>query len=110
MFYYKELYRPSHATVIGYLINNKHLLTQKSTFDVSKAEFYSGAAEGSDQAWGKAARDLGIKVKDYTPVDYNNLSQEWKDKIEVEYTQARAFLGKPKLTGYNGELTRRDMM
>lgn len=29
--YYKELGRPSHATIIGYLINNKHLLQQGNT-------------------------------------------------------------------------------
>lgn len=29
--YYKELERPSHATIIGYLINNKHLLQQGNT-------------------------------------------------------------------------------
>ncbi len=53
---------------------------------------------------------MGIKVKDYTSDDYKKLSDEWKGKIEAEYTEARAFLGKPKLTGESGDLTRRDMI
>ena len=83
----------------------------------SKAEFYSGAAIGSDSYWGSEARALGINVKDYTGNDYRTLSQEWKNKIEKEYTEARQFLGKPTIPIKNassnmdpGILTRRDMM
>ena len=74
------------------------------------AEFYSGKADGSDQAWGKYLREIGLKVTDFTVEDYDALSQQEKDIIEVEYKEARAFLGKPTLDGYSGKLTRRDMM
>jgi len=84
--------------------------TQQTGFDISKAEFYSGAAEGSDKYWAEQARAFGIKVKDYVVQSYRDLTPEWKNRIEKEYTESRAFLGKPKLTGYAGELTRRDMM
>ena len=74
------------------------------------AEFYSGKADGSDQAWGQYLRELGLNVKDFTVEDYDALSNEEKNVIEKEYVEARAFLGKPTLSGYPGKLTRRDML
>lgn len=74
------------------------------------AEFYSGKADGSDQAWGKYLREIGLKVTDFTVEDYDAVSQQEKDIIEVEYKEARAFLGKPVLSGLSGKLTRRDMI
>lgn len=49
VFYYKELYRPSHATVIGYLINHKNLLTQKSTSTIlqNNPEMGEATAQGT---------------------------------------------------------------
>ena len=83
----------------------------------SSAEFYSGAAIGSDTEWGTQARRLGIKVKDYTTSDYRTLSPEKKNEVEEEYDAARRFLGKPSIRIYNvnnpndgGVLTRRDML
>jgi hypothetical protein len=94
------------------------------TSATTNMEFYSGAAKGSDTAWKDAASKLGIKTKDYTGESYKNLSAEWRDKIEKEYVEARAFLGKPiipikvdiqtatkeRLDKDGGILTRRDMM
>jgi hypothetical protein len=89
---------------------NPNTVNNTTNVDLSSYELYSGAADGSDKEWGAQARALGIKVKDYVVQSYRNLTQEWKNKIEQEYIEARAFLGKPALTGYSGELTRRDMM
>lgn len=74
------------------------------------AEFYSGKADGSDKAWGKYLREIGLTVTDFTVEDYDALSQQEKDIIEVEYKEARVFLGKPVLSGLSGKLTRRDMI
>ena len=81
------------------------------------AEFYSGAAVGSDTEWAVQARRLGIKVTDYTPGSYITLTQEEKDRIEKEYNEARKFLGKPSIAIKNinnsrdpGLLTRRDIL
>ena len=49
-------------------------------------------------------------MKDFTTENYDALSQQEKDIIEVEYAEARSFLGKPILSGLAGKLTRRDMM
>ena len=75
-------------------------------------EFYSGAAEGSDKYWAEKARAIGIKVKDYTPQDWDYLSQDQKDKINEEYTEVVNILGRNILfaNSYAGKLVRRDMM
>ena len=79
---------------------------------IQNAEFYSGKADGSDTVWAQEARDLGIKVTDYTTDDYDALSQQEKERVEKEYVEARGFLGKPVLSAKTegGKLTRRDMM
>ena len=91
--------------------------TEIVPFNKTTAEFYSGAAKGSDTEWANVAKEFGIDVKNYTGTDYRNLSNEWKAKIEEEYKEARKFLGKPVLSIKNinddydpGVLTRRDMM
>lgn len=81
-------------------------------FDIANAEFYSGAAKGSDKYWGEQARALGIKVKDYTTRDWDNLSQEWKDRLDEEYQEVVSILNRKVLdkNSYSGKLVRRDMM
>ena len=87
-------------------------------FDISTAEFYSGAANGSDKYWAEQARNAGIKVKDYTGVEYRAVPEQYRTTVlEREYAEARGFLGKPVLPIKNinndmdpGVLTRRDMM
>lgn len=81
-------------------------------FKPEEAEFYSGAAEGSDKAWEEAATKAGIKVKNYTTTNWDNLSNEWKEKIDKEYQEVVNTLGRKALdiNSYAGKLVRRDMM
>lgn len=83
-----------------------------SNFQPEEAEFYSGAAEGSDKAWEAAATEAGIKVKNYTTKDWDKLSKEWKEKLDKEYKEIVAILGRRVLdiNSYSGKLVRRDMM
>lgn len=89
---------------------------QNNTFSLNfkpeEAEFYSGAAEGSDKAWEEAATKAGIKVKNYTITNWDNLSNEWKEKIDKEYQEVVNTLGRKVLdiNSYAGKLVRRDMM
>ena len=81
-------------------------------FKPEEAEFYSGAAEGSDKAWEAAATEAGIKVKNYTTKDWDKLSKEWKEILDKEYKEIVAILGRRVLdiNSYSGKLVRRDMM
>lgn len=81
-------------------------------FDTSTAEFYSGGATGSDTEWATIAKQLGIKVKEYTPADYDALPQEWKEKLDKEYRSVAIDEGRKILSEntYSGKLVRRDMM
>ena len=81
-------------------------------FDISTAEFYSGGAVGSDTEWATIAKQLGIKVKEYTPADYDALPQEWKEKLDKEYRSVAIDEGRKILSenSYSGKLVRRDMM
>ena len=81
-------------------------------FQPEEAEFYSGAAEGSDKAWEAAATEAGIKVKNYTTKDWDKLSKEWKEILDREYKEIVAILGRRVLdiNSYSGKLVRRDMM
>lgn len=120
--YYKELGRPSHATVIGYLIRHKDLLSsipsinvQQETalnFKPEEAEFYSGAATGSDKAWEEAATKAGIKVKNYTVNNWDKLSNEERERLDKEYQEVVNTLGRKVLdiNSYSGKLVRRDML
>ena len=75
-------------------------------FKPEEAEFYSGAAEGSDKAWEEAATKAGIKVKNYTTTNWDNLSNEWKEKIDKEYQEVVNTLGRKALdiNSYAGKL------
>ena len=86
--------------------------SNKSSFNVSQAEFYSGDAMGSDRAWAREARKLGIKVTDYTVGNWDVLPQAEKDKYDQEYREVANQMGRriPDANTYNGRLVRRDMM
>ena len=55
---------------------------------------------------------MGIKVKEYTPADYDALPQEWKEKLDKEYRSVAIDEGRKILpeNTYSGKLVRRDMM
>ena len=76
-------------------------------------KFYSGGEpNGADTAWGNAARQLGIEVKDFTIDDYDALPETEKAKIEKEYSEVVEIIGRKKLPAntYKGQLVRRDML
>lgn len=81
-------------------------------FKPEEAEFYSGGAIGSDSYWGLLANHFGIKMKNYTVSDWDNLPQQWKQKLDEEYKQVVKILGRHELDmdKYSGKLVRRDMM
>lgn len=151
--YYTVLQGPSHATVIGYLIDHKELLGGKKEEPAPKKvpelpivllpaidsdlryfnkptsnavstsyedkpwkepfKFFSGGEpKGADAAWGSAARQLGIEVKDFTVDDYNALPESEKNKIEREYQEVVSKIGRRALPSDDsrGQLVRRDMM
>ena len=97
-------------------INTKDSLSDTSvsslSFNPKDATFYSGAANGSDKAWEAAATKAGIKVHNYTVENWNNLSNEWKEKLDKEYQEIVNILGRKVLdiNSYAGKLVRRDMM
>ena len=76
------------------------------------AEFYSGGATGSDMAWAKYLRELGLKVKDFVVADYDTLPQSEKDRIESVYGDISASLGRSFMSKdtFKGKLVRRDML
>ena len=84
---------------------------QQSSF-AQTAEFYSGAAEGSDTAWATEARKLGIKVTEYTRASWNALSPEWRSRLGLEYESVARDLARPVIPlGGRGDVeVRRDMM
>ena len=86
--------------------------TSSLSFNPKDATFYSGGAVGSDKAWEEAATKAGIKVQNYTVKDWDNLSNEWKTKLDKEYQEIVNTLGRRVLdiNSYSGKLVRRDMM
>ena len=86
--------------------------TSSLSFNPKDATFYSGGAIGSDKAWEEAATKAGIKVQNYTVKDWDNLSNEWKTKLDKEYQEIVNTLGRRVLdiNSYSGKLVRRDMM
>lgn len=86
--------------------------TSSLPFNPKDATFYSGGAVGSDKAWEEAATKVGIKVQNYTVKDWDNLSNEWKTKLDKEYQEIVNTLGRRVLdiNSYSGKLVRRDMM
>ena len=95
-----------------YIAVPKQQTQQQPKFNISQAEFYSGAAMGSDTAWATEARKRGIKVVEYTPGSWDVLSQEEKDKYDAEYREVVDRIGRKVLdiNTYAGKLVRRDMM
>lgn len=81
-------------------------------FNAKDATFYSGGAEGSDKAWEVAATKAGVKVHNYTVKDWDNLSSEWKAKLDKEYQEVLKELrwSPYDINSYIGKLVRRDMM
>lgn len=90
---------------------SQQLQPQQPSF-IQNAEFYSGAAQGSDSAWATEARKLGINVKEYTRQSWSELSQEWKDRLSAEYESVARDLGRTIIPlGGRGDIeVRRDMM
>lgn len=63
IWYYTELNRPSHATIIGYLIRHKELIQkQQNTQKLLSSDYImtSGGAPGGDATWGYFAVQYGI--------------------------------------------------
>ena len=91
-------------------INNQDNLALN--FKPGEAEFYSGAATGSDKAWEEAATKAGIKVKNYTVNNWDELSNEERERLDKEYQEVVNTLGRKVLdiNSYSGKLVRRDML
>lgn len=94
------------------IANTERNINTTLNFKPEEAEFYSGAAIGSDKAWEEAATKAGIKVKNYTVNNWDKLSNEWKEKLDKEYQEVVNILGRKVLdiNSYAGKLVRRDMM
>lgn len=98
--------------------NNQEQTTNVQTVDTAlnfkpeEAEFYSGAATGSDKAWEDAATKAGIKVKNYTVNNWDKLSNEERERLDKEYQEVVNTLGRKVLdiNSYSGKLVRRDML
>ena len=92
--------------------NTQKAINTILNFKPEEAEFYSGAANGSDKTWEEAATKAGIKVTNYTVENWNNLSNEWKERLDKEYQEIVTILGRRVLdiNTYAGKLVRRDMM
>lgn len=110
-------FNPNHRTLYRNTGSEQTIFYQKdsnksTTFNPETAEFYSGAADGADTVWGTKARELGIKVKDYTIKDWDNLPSEWKEKLDKIYKEVVSRLGRRELPmdTPKGKLVRRDMM
>lgn len=89
--YYKELGYPSHATVLGYLIEHKELLgTKEKGQNVSQQKqqnnpkdytMNSGGAYGGDTYWDVIGRQFGlININHFRPIDNQRLSKTLKDR------------------------------
>lgn len=94
--YYKELNQPSHATVLGYLIQNKQLLNipqkyysedegqstfqQKQNNNPQDYTMNSGGAYGGDTYWDVIGRQFGLtKINHFRPIDNQNMSKTLRD-------------------------------
>jgi hypothetical protein len=104
-----QMFDPTHRR---YKVTPSTMYQKKGTKDVSGYTFYSGGAKGSDTAWSEEAEKLGITTKHYTPNDWDNLSDEGKNKLDAEYQEVVSMLGRRVLDkdSYSGKLVRRDMM
>lgn len=83
--YYKELNQPSHATVLGYLIQNKQLLNipqqQKQNNNPKDYTMNSGGAYGGDTYWDVIGRQFGLtKINHFRPIDNQRMSKTLRDR------------------------------
>lgn len=97
--YYKELNQPSHATVLGYLIQNKQLLNipqkyysedgdktpltmqNKQNNNPQDYTMNSGGAYGGDTYWDVIGRSFGLtNINHFRPIDNQNMSKTLRDK------------------------------
>lgn len=95
--YYKELNQPSHATVLGYLIQNKQLLNipqkyysedegsstfqQKQNNNPQDYTMNSGGAYGGDTYWDVIGRQFGLtNINHFRPADNQRLSKTLRDR------------------------------
>lgn len=122
--YYKELNQPSHATVLGYLIQNKQLLNipqqQKQNNNPQYYTMNSGGAYGGDTYWDVIGRQFGLtKINHFRPADNQRLSKTLRDRnvkpFSITYEQSNYAREQIKqLTGRDlpydigGELLARD--
>lgn len=92
--------------------NTQKAINTILSFKPEEAEFYSGAADGSDKAWEAAATKAGIKVHNYTVKNWDDLSETWKAKLDKEYQEVLNVLhwSPYDINSYIGKLVRRDMM
>ena len=113
----KDLFEQKNGISIYYQSNPDMAFSQAPSdilldFKPEEAEFYSGAATGSDKAWEEAATKAGIKVKSYTVNNWDKLSNEEKERLDREYQEVVNILGRKVLdiNSYSGKLVRRDML
>lgn len=83
--YYKELNQPSHATVLGYLIQNKQLLNipqqQKQNNNPQDYTMNSGGAYGGDTYWDVIGRQFGLtNINHFRPIDNQMMSKTLRDR------------------------------
>ena len=90
--YYKELGYPSHATVLGYLIEHKELLFTKLPKNQSTLQnkqnnnpqdytMNSGGAYGGDTYWDVIGRQFGLtKINHFRPAENQRLSKTLMDR------------------------------
>ena len=112
----KDLFEQKNGISIYYQSNPDMAFSQAPSdtlnFKPEEAEFYSGAAIGSDKAWEEAATKAGIKVKNYTATNWDKLSNEERERLDKEYQEVVNILGRKVLdiNSYSGKLVRRDML
>lgn len=112
----KDLFEQKNGISIYYQSNPDMAFSQAPSdtlnFKPEEAEFYSGAAIGSDKAWEEAATKAGIKVKNYTVNNWDKLSNEERGRLDKEYQEVVNTLGRKVLdiNSYSGKLVRRDML
>lgn len=94
--YYKELNQPSHATVLGYLIQNKQLLNipqkyysedggktpqQNQNNNPQDYTMNSGGAYGGDTYWDVIGRQFGLtNINHFRPIDNQRMSKTLRDR------------------------------
>lgn len=99
--YYKELNRPSHATVLGYLINNKDLLrggavTSTNNYEVSTAEDLKKitpkmSADGSYNIYAESNENAALSNLASRPFKIKTLEGEHSDDVTTFDNVEQAF-------------------